>query len=351
MPDAKEPGPDGGPRARATMVDVAKRAGVSQATVSLVLNGAGGTRVAAATRKRVLEAADALGYRIWRRSPVGSGALRAVGFLVDDTITHPLVNYAIEGAREAAWENDCVLMVMPSRGDPAQQAAALELLFGQRVLGVVMAAVFTSEVELPAPLRIAPTVLINCTDPGGLAPALIPAHAAGAEAATAHLIAAGHRRIGFIVGEPWMLASRERSNGYRAALRHAGIRHDPRLARHGDGLVSGGRARALELMRLPVPPTAIFCASDRMALGAYEAVKELGLAIPGDVSIVGFDDDPIARFLDPALTTIRVPHEEMGRLAVEDLAARAAGVREGRIGGLLRLDCPLVTRASVARPT
>lgn len=343
-----ETGENGG-RARATMIDVAKRAGVSQATVSLVLNGAGGTRVAAATRKRVLEAAEALGYRIWRRSPVGSGALRAVGFLVDDTITHPLVNYAIEGAREAAWENDCVLMVMPTRGDPAQRAAALELLFGQRVLGVLMAAVFTSEVELPGPLRTAPTVLINCTDPAGLAPALIPAHAAGAEAATAHLVEAGHRRIGFIVGEPWMLASRERFNGYRAALRKAGLRHDPRLARRGDGLVSGAHDQAMALMQLPSPPTAIFCASDRMALGAYEAIKELGLAIPGDVSIVGFDDDPIARFLEPALTTIRVPHEEMGRRAVEDLAARAAGTPDGRIEGRLAVECPLVARASVAR--
>ena len=123
--------------ARATMIDVAKLAGVSQATVSLVMNGAGGTRVAGATRKQVREAAEALGYRIWRRSPVGSGALRAVGFLVDDTITHPLVNYAIEGAREAAWENDCVLMVLPTRGDEAQRAAALDLLFGQRLLGVI----------------------------------------------------------------------------------------------------------------------------------------------------------------------------------------------------------------------
>ena len=100
--------------------------------------------------------------------------------------------------------------------------------------------------------------------------------------------------------------------------------------------------------RLPNPPTAIFCASDRMALGVYEALKETGLRIPDDVSVVGFDDDPLARYLEPPLTTIRVPHDEMGRRAVADLAARSDYVHEGRIRGRLELDCPLVVRASVS---
>ena len=329
------------------MTDVAKRAGVSQATVSLVLNDAGGTRVTAATRLRVHEAAEALGYRIWRRAPVGSGSLRAVGFLVDDTITHPLVNYAIEGAREAAWENECVLMVLPTQGDAALRAAALELLFGQRVLGVLLAAVYTGQIDLPGALRTVPTVLINCVDRANHAPALIPAHAAGADTATSHLIEAGHGRIGFIVGEPWMFASRERLRGYHAALRRAGLRYDRRLVRHGDGLVTGGHDQAVELMRLPNPPTAIFCASDRMALGVYEALKEMGLRIPTDVSVVGFDDDPLSRYLEPPLTTIRVPHDEMGRRAIADLAGRSHPGDDSRIRGRLEIDCPLVVRASV----
>jgi LacI family transcriptional regulator len=332
------------------MIDVAKVAGVSQATVSLVLNEAGGTRVNAATRSKVREAADALGYRIMRRSPAGSGAVQSIGFLIDDTITHPLVNIAIEGARQAAWENDCVLVVMPTRGDEKLRSAALDILFGQRLLGVIVAALFTGRINLPAMLRTEPTVLINCYTDGDIAPALLPAHAEGAEAATAHLIAAGHRRIGFITGDEWMDAYRERLKGYRTALRKAGITFDPALVRTGEGLISGGHDRARELLALPQPPTAIFCGSDRMAIGAYEALKEAGLSIPGDISVIGFDDDPVARYLEPPLSTILVPHEDMGQRAVAHLLARRNGDTANRIDGRLRLDCPLVPRASVAPP-
>ncbi|MGV3650745.1 MAG: LacI family DNA-binding transcriptional regulator [Devosia sp.] len=336
--------------ARPTMIDVAKLAGVSQATVSLVLNDAGGTRVNALTRNKVREAADALGYRIMRRSPAGSGAVQSIGFLVDDTITHPLVNIAIEGARQAAWENDCVLVVMPTRGDEKLRAAALDILFGQRLLGVIVAALFTGRIRLPAVLRTEPTVLINCYTEDDLAPALLPAHAEGAEAATRHLIEAGHRRIGFITGDQWMDAYRERLKGYRAALRKAGIAFDPGLVRTGDGLISGGHDQARDLLALREPPTALFCGSDRMAIGAYEALKEAGLSIPGDVSVIGFEDDPVARYLEPPLSTILVPHEDMGQRAVAHLLGRRSGDETQRIEGRLRLDCPLVTRASVSAP-
>jgi LacI family transcriptional regulator len=335
---------------RPTMIDVAKLAGVSQATVSLVLNDAGGTRVNASTRAKVREAAERLGYRIMRRSPAGSGAVQSIGFLIDDTITHPLVNIAIEGARQAAWENDCVLMVLPTRGDEKLRAAALDILFGQRLLGVIVGALFTGRVNLPAMLRAEPTVLINCYTDGDLAPALLPAHADGAEAATRHLIEAGHRRIGFITGDIWMDAYRERHKGYRKALRKAGIPFDPALVLAGDGLISGGHDRARELLALPNPPTALFCGSDRMAIGAYEALKETGLSIPDDISVIGFDDDPVAGYLEPPLSTILVPHEDMGYRAVAHLLARRSGDQTSRIEGRLRLDCPLVPRASVSAP-
>jgi LacI family transcriptional regulator len=333
---------------RATMVDVARRAGVSQATVSMVLNDTGGSRVNEQTRRLVREAADALGYRVSMRAPVGSGAMQAIGFVIDDSTSNPIVNKAIESARQLAWENGAVLIVLPVQGDEDLRRAALDLLFAHRVVGVIFAAYFTREYTLPQKLADVPAVLINCFAKGDTAPAILPAHSRGAEAAVHHLIERGHRRIGFINGESWMLASKERLRGYRRGLKKAGIESDPQLIRSGNWTISGSYERTRELLALPTPPTAIFCASDEMAIGCYEAIKEAGLAIPRDIAVVGFDDHMTARHLEPPLTTVLVPHEDMGRRAVTHLLAkRGRSDPQGVISGRLQIDCPLVERRSV----
>jgi len=337
--------------ARPTMVDVAKLAGVSQATVSMVLNETGGTRVTEKTRKLVREAAESLGYRVWMRNPVGSGGLQAVGFIIDDYTSNPIVNKAIDSARQLAWENGAVLVVLPTQNDERLRASALELLFAHRVVGLIFAAFFTREYSLPQKLSAVPMVLINCYTKGDQAPAILPAHALGAETAVNHLIAAGHRRIAFINGETWMEASKDRLRGYRRGLKDAGIAFDETLVRSGNWSLSGGHDCTRALLALPEPPTAIFCASDEMAIGCYEAIKEAGLSIPGDISVVGFDDHPSARHLEPPLTTILVPHEDMGRRAVTHLYAKRDNEnRSGIVSGRLQIDCPLVERASVGPP-
>ncbi|MFC0008887.1 LacI family DNA-binding transcriptional regulator [Devosia nitrariae] len=337
--------------ARATMVDVAKLAGVSQATVSMVLNETGGTRVTETTRKLVREAAEALGYRVWMRAPVGSGGLQAIGFIIDDSTSNPIVNKAIDAARQLAWENEAVLVVLPTANDERLRATALELLFAHRVVGLVFAAFFTREYTLPQKLSAVPVVLINCHIKGDPAPAILPAHAMGAETAVRHLTDAGHRRIAFINGEGWMEASRDRLRGYKRGLKAAGIAFNAKLVRTGNWTLSGGHDCTRDLLALPEPPTAIFCASDEMAIGCYEAIKEAGLTIPGDISVVGFDDHPSARHLWPPLTTILVPHEDMGRRAITHLyAKRDNGDRTGVVTGRLQIDCPLVERASVGPP-
>lgn len=337
--------------ARPTMVDVAKLAGVSQATVSMVLNDTGGTRVQEKTRKLVRDAADQLGYRVALRAPVGSGASKAIGFVIDDSTSNPIVNKAIDAARQLAWENGAVLVVLPTQGDEQLRAAALELLFAHRVVGVIFSAFFTREYSLPQKMQAVPSVLINCFAKNDAAPAILPAHGQGADTAVSHLIAAGHRRIGFINGEEWMLASRDRLKGYKRALKRAGIAFDPDLVRSGNWLLSGGHDCTKELLALKEPPTAIFCASDKMAIGCYEVIKEAGLKIPDDISVVGFDDDPTARYLDPALTTMLVPHEDMGRRAVTHLyAKRSKTDRSAAITGRLQIECPLIERNSVAPP-
>jgi len=331
---------------RPTMADVAKSAGVSQATVSLVMNGVGDVRISASTRLRVLAAADELGYRIGRRVVSGS-SLRSIIMLLDEVSTNPLAAADILGAREVAWQNECILTVITTRGDPAIEEAALDLLLAQPTAGVIYAATATRQVNPPERLRAIPTVLLNCRTADGRMPAVLPGHADGASTATEALLEAGHRRIAFINGEAYMLAARERLRGYREALAAWNVPFDATLVRPGNWLLSDAYDQTRALMALDQPPTAIFCASDRMALGAYEALREIGLRIPEDVSVVGYDDDSFARYLPPPLTTVLVPHEEMGRWAVEHLLSLTEASAPGKKHRPVTLECPLVERNSI----
>ena len=184
-----------------------------------------------------------------------------------------------------------------------------------------------------------PVVLLNCYVADHSLASVLPAEVIGGQMATQRLIDAGHRRIGYINGEPWMDASRDRLKGYRRALAGADIPFDADLVRNGNWEPSAGYEHTRVLMALERPPTAIFCGNDPMALGCYEALKELGLVIGRDIAVIGYDDREIARYIHPPLTTILLPHYEMGVEAAEwllDLAARpqvpAAQVKvEGRL--------------------
>ena len=146
-------------------------------------------------------------------------------------------------------------------------------------------------------------------------------------AATDHLLELGHRRIATISGPDNYLCSRARTDGYRFALERAGVDHDPSLVRHGDFQHEGGFRCARELLDLDDRPTAIFAGSDQQALGVYEAARRRGMLIPQDLSVIGFDDLPFARWLSPPLTTVRQPLVEMGRVAAEMLGNLIAGSR------------------------
>lgn len=178
---------------------------------------------------------------------------------------------------------------------------------------------------------------------------LLPGELAGGFAATRHLLDHGHRRIGMIGGEAWMDAARNRRNGYREALTTHDIPPDPALELEGDWSAASGYDRVMELMQLPDPPTAIFCANDMMAVGAMGALSALGLSIPDDVSLVGYNDIEIVRHLRPALTTCRVPSYELGKRAVETLTDIVLVGRPHR-AMVTKLECPLVARESVAPP-
>jgi LacI family transcriptional regulator len=330
------------PRRRPVMMDVATLAGVSQTTVSLVLNDVPDIRISDAARRRVRDAAATLGYRI---GPRGAGRLRVLGFLSDELSTTPFAAISADSARDAALEENAMLMIAVTRGDPAVEASVLDLWRQQDIAGIIYARIFTRRVSIPPMLRHIPSVLLNCYDPASQLAAVVPAEQRGGLTATRHLVAAGHRRIAMINGEPWMEAARDRAAGYRRALREAGLAVDAALYRIGDWEAASGRAETLALMALADPPTAIFCGNDLMAQGCYDALKERGLSIPGDVSVVGFDNRPIAPFMDPPLTTLELPHAEMGRWASSALLSRRHEATTP-----MRLECTLIARQSVAPP-
>lgn len=364
---------------RVTMTDVAKLAGVSQSSVSLALNNMTGARLSDATRQRVFDAARQLGYKLpgVRASAPAEAPARAqrgqdaplIVYLVDEISTTPHSAVTIDGAKDAAWEQGGVVAVFATRSNQAVEEAVLAGILGSpNLVGVIYSTIFTREVRLPAALDEVPTVLLNCYEPapadaassrhtaasaGSLRDSprrssIVPAEVAGGHVATERLIEAGHRRIAFINGEPWMDAAQDRLKGYRRALASADIPFDAALVREGDWQVASGYEHTLSLMREAAPPTAIFCANDLMAVGCLEALRQLGVEVPGQVSVMGYDDQEISQHTHPPLSTLVLPSYEMGRLAVETLLAEARDpqVRRRR----LKVEGRLVERETVAAP-
>jgi LacI family transcriptional regulator len=327
------------------MIDVAAEARVSQTTVSLVLNHADGARLSSQTRERVIRAAVKLGYRPGRRGG-GFGLSRAAGiaFICDEISTDPWTSIGFDAVREKAWERGLTVMVMATRGDAEMEQAALAQLTSQPMLGLIYATINTRLINAPAALARVPTVLLNCHVADGALPSVVPGEVAGGHAATDLLLRAGHRRIGYINGEPSMEASRQRLRGYRQALATADLPFDPDLVCDGNWQPLSGYECTYALMRRRAPPTAIFCGNDLMAVGCYEALRELGMRIPEDVAVIGYDDREIAQHLHPPLTTVLLPHFEMGMLAAEmlfDTLTRPAKRRQH-----IKVECPIVKRRS-----
>jgi LacI family transcriptional regulator len=330
---------------RPTMTEVALEAGVSQTTVSLVLNDAKGARLSADTRHRVHDAAKKLGYRLTAGKPSAATSAGTIAFVVNEFSTDPWMCLAMDGAREKAWEYGITITAASTRGDPSLEHAVLESILAQPLVGLIYGTIHTRRIErLDLPRRV-PTVLLNCYLSDRSTPSVLPAETLGGHTATDHLIRAGHTRIGMINGESRMDASRDRLKGYRRAHASADLQIDLDLIRNGNWEPSEGYHHTLELMALKRPPTAIFCANDMMAFGCYEALKELGLSIPGDVAVMGYDDREIAKYMHPPLTTVVLPHFEMGSIAAELLIDQMA--RRPQRTSQIKVEGNLVERGSV----
>jgi LacI family transcriptional regulator len=328
------------------MADVGRVAGVSATTVSLVLNGRD-ARISGTTRDRVLAAVDELGYRPNRTAQgLRLGTTSTIGFLTDEIAVEPFSGAMIAGIHDLAWEQRSLLLMVNTTRNPSRLRAAVDDLLDRRVDGLIFAAMGTRQVDFPDVPGSTPTLLVNAFAAQAALPAILPDETAGGRAAVEHVLALGHRRIAFIAGREGAWATRMRITGFRQGLTAAGLDPDRSPVYLGNYRIDSGYDLTLQAMRGHRPPTALLLGNDQMATGAYIALARLGLRIPDDVSVVGYDDEPLAADLAPALTTVRIPFYEMGRTAARHILERTVGDLPARTWE----PCTIVHRGSTDPP-
>ncbi|VVM37551.1 HTH-type transcriptional repressor CytR [Pseudomonas fluorescens] len=299
--------------------EVARLAGVSVATVSRTLKSP--ERVLPQTRDKVNAAVEKAGYRpnlmaVQFRS-------RRTGNLVIlvPAIANTFFARVISGAQQAAQFAGYRLLLCDTQGREEIEREFAELVYAHQADGVIQLRAY-DPFEAPFPSADTPPIVNACeVIQDGRHPTISLDNRAAARAMTEHLIELGHRRIGLIKGPKSSPLTRERVAGYQDALRAAGIAVDKTLVCHGDFTLQAGQDGAAEMLALSARPSALFCENDEMAIGALKRIKQMGLRVPEDISLVGFDDIPFAQYCDPPLTTIAQPAENFGRKAVEMLIA------------------------------
>jgi LacI family transcriptional regulator len=338
-------------QAKTTLRDVALRSGFSITTVSHVLNNVPNKRIPAATRDRVRAAARELAYRPnMLAQGLRTQRTNTLGFISDQIATTPYAGLTILGAQDAAAEHGSLLLLMNSGSDSQLEEREIRALLDRQVDGIVYAVEYHRVVDPPAALRETHAVLLDARTAADDLPSVVPDETDGALTAVRELAAHGHRRIGFVNNESDIPATIGRLEGFRRGLKEAHLRFQRALVVNDRSDTSGGYRAASVLLDLSEPPTAIFCFNDRMAMGAYQAIAERGLRIPDDVSVIGFDNQEIiAASLRPGLTSVALPHYEMGRWAVNALMRLIDSNGEDPPTPTY-LPCPLVRRHSVGPP-
>jgi LacI family transcriptional regulator len=339
------------------LADVAAASGVSITTASLVLTGrARELRISEAAERRVRSTARELGYR--RNTLMAgprAGRAQTIGFVSDTVASSGLAGDMVKGAVETAYRHGYVLFVGESGGDPEVERALVEAMHDRRADGVVFAARYTRTVAVPEGLCDGPAVLLNATPvTRANVPAVLPDEVQAGRSAARVLLEAGHRRGVHLIGAgpgvhdvpPNSIAAAQRLLGLREVFTAAGV-EVVSAHRCPKWTPEHGFEATAALLR-EHRPKALVCFNDRLAFGAYQALGEAGLSVPGDVSVVGFEDHPVASWLRPRLTTIALPHEELGARAVEVLVEMLE--RAPRQPMIHRVPMPVREGGSVAPP-
>lgn len=330
-----------------TIFDVAERAGVSYGTVSRVINNA--PHVKPLTRQRVQAAMEELGYVANRQARIlAGGRSNIIGVLVPDLGTG-YIGEIMRGIDAEVSLSQLDLMLYTTHRQEAKEANFVVTLTRGGVDGLLLVlprnpANYLGKLQEHG----VPYVLIDHQGIDSTGPAVGATNWQGAFNATEYLIQLGHEHIGFIAGSMDLGCSQERLAGYQAALRVHHLQGREELVYQGDFFQPSGYAGAQKLLALPTPPTAIFASNDVMAMGVMEAVRDQGLRIPQDISILGFDNVPQATQVTPALTTVQQPLEQMGRMATQILLDRLKN--PGAAARRIELPTELIVRASTSVP-
>jgi DNA-binding LacI/PurR family transcriptional regulator len=335
--------PDQETRATVTSIDVARRAGVSQSAVSLVFGGKAAGRVGEQTHEAILRAARELGYRPNRAArTLRSRQSRLVALAAPD-VGNPFFAEALQGAEHAARQHGYAVMLVGMRDEQDWQQVIPDLLSAQAVDGVLLFTPISSDMH--GALR-GKAVVVDASS--RVLPSLQLAVEAGAHAAMQHLLALGHRKIAHLAAAVDAETFHLRRKGYHDALRSAGVPPVPAYQQRAAFSIAEARETAHRILEAPNPPTAILCDSDMLAVGVYKAAHDLRLTIPGELSIVGFDDSIIASMLEPELTTVAIPIATIGARAF--LLLLALLERETAPAETV-VPLELVIRASTTAPT
>ncbi|RJQ78225.1 LacI family transcriptional regulator [Pseudonocardiaceae bacterium YIM PH 21723] len=342
-------------RRHATLVEVARHSGVSLATASRVLNGSS-RQVSQALRDRVLASARELGYvPNASAQALARNSSTLFGLIVHD-ITDPYFSSIAAGVSRVTEQAGLVVVLGMTNREPDRELSLLATLRAHRARAVVIAGSRTaSETDIQ---RLTAEIdafvdqggRVACiSQPGLPADTVVPENQPGAEALATALAEQGHRRFAVLAGPPDLLTASQRLAGFRTGLATAGIELPDSAVVHGDFTREAGYQAALELIERRTGATCVFAVNDVMALGALGAFRERGLDVPGDVSLSGFGDIPPLRYITPALTTVRLPIEELGERAA--LLALGEGTDTGTERQIVRIGAEVVLRASTAAPT
>lgn len=337
--------------ARVTLAQVAQKSGYSPTAASLVLSGRKGTRISEKAAQKIRATAEELGYSPDPRArALRTGKSEAIGFVSDEVIVTRYASAMVVGAVDEAQQANRMMLISEC-GGTRDREQTVEALLERRVDGLLVGLMGTRLVDVPKSAHAVPTIVVNGIASGF--PGIVPDEESAGYAAARYLLDAGHRRIGLIgrissAGDRDLEVLARRFVGIDRAMKESDLDFVAEYATR-EWEPAAGLAGARKVME-DRSITALLCANDRLSFGAYQAAAEYGLSIPQDLSVMSFDDEQLASYLMPGLTTMRLPYEEMGRLGTEWVLERGDS---HEVGGSateeqILVSMPLIERGSVA---